>query len=167
MITRMVRFRSNEVLRLSTALAVLLLLAVQEKLCPWLAEDCAAAQAEPQSPAAPDPNSEEEEQPDALPPLSLAGVLPDAVPPRSSVDAGGVRLAPSKRRAAAILGSDDVDPGRAGSSLDRAAACTNIVDILLWPPLREARLPRAFGDVLVPRDPCLRTAISRTGPPIC
>jgi hypothetical protein len=72
--------RGERVVRLTCGLAVLLLAATQEKVCPWLEEvpdQAKSAAVHPAQPASSDDSESRE-----VPPPSLASTLPDVVAPR-------------------------------------------------------------------------------------
>ena len=161
MIRMMVSIPANKLLRGFAVLGILLLLAVQEKVCPWLAEDLAAPPGNPRQEPARDSN---EEEPQA-PPLTFASVLPDTVPPRSAATHGGVRLAPTKRRSQRIGDEDSLDGSRPTRAIERDGLGRSLVWVLPLDPTVAARPIPVFARLLVRIDPSLTTVITRTGPP--
>jgi len=72
--------RAERVVRLTCGLAVLLLAATQEKVCPWLEEVPVQAEHAAARPAQPESGDDSDSR--EVPPPSLASTLPDVVAPR-------------------------------------------------------------------------------------
>ena len=155
---------AQRVVRLTCGLGVFLLLASQEKVCPWL-EDVPVQSGRPAAqPDAENPAGESE--PAETPPPSLASTLPDVVAPRWPGRVP-IPLGPGARRgkpsATTISGSGDCDTGVT------IAWSTGAALPAVWePPLRPWRVPAracAGGQVTWPCQLAFLTTISPTGPP--
>lgn len=161
MIPGMVSIPATKLLRGFAVLGILLLLAVQEKVCPWLAEDLAEPPGIPRQESERDSNQDEPKPP----PLTFASVLPDTVPPRSAATHGGVRLAPTKHRSQRVGDEDALDGSRPSRALERDAFARTLIWVLPLDPTVHARPIPALARLLVCIDPSLTTVITRTGPP--
>lgn len=76
------RFSTADVLRIASGLSLLLLVATEEKVCPWLVSQPVESDAAPQPSKPPADPAEPEE----LPPLLAGNTLPDALAPRWGVE---------------------------------------------------------------------------------
>jgi hypothetical protein len=157
--------RAERVVRLTCGLAVLLLAATQEKVCPWLEE--VPAQAKPvatrpeQSEAGNDSNSRE------VPPPSLASTLPDVVAPRWPARA--LTTPPrqplrGKFARSTVSGRRDYE-GTGAGALDLDAARPSLWGV---PSRSSGAIDSVLegGQVIRAYQASFLTSISPTGPPV-
>jgi hypothetical protein len=156
--------RVDRVVRLTSGLAVLLLVATQEKVCPWLDEvppevQRAAARSEP------DKSADDPEAPE-VPLPSLASTLPDIVAPRWPARAAASAI-PGFVRGKAVPGTAD----RSGDYDTSVAPPWELSVAVPFPwqvPLRSSATADSVsvaGRVLLVLPGALLTSISPTGPP--
>lgn len=108
MILGMRRISPADLLRIASGLSLLLLVATEEKVCPWLVSAPAESDPAPQ-PAKPGPDAPE---PDELPPLLAGNTLPDALAPRWGVESVARNgTAPIIGAGAAVAAGTDGTPG--------------------------------------------------------
>ena len=157
----MVPIPVDKLLRGFAVLGILLLLAVQQKVCPWLAEDLAEPPGNPRQESEHDSDEDDRQ----TPPLTFASVLPDTVPPRSAATHGGVRLAPTKRGSQRVGDEDSLDGSRPTRAFEREGLGRHLAWVLSLDPTLHAQPVHAFARLLVRMDPSLTTVITRTGPP--
>ena len=178
MISRMSRFWADKFIRISGGLALLLLLAAEQKVCPSLMTppsgatspgsarelDDPAATRLPAGPAEPAPTDGEQSS-RKRPPLSLTSVLPDAVPAR--------RVGPLSRAALEeTFGRRYVTVARGPLNASEGAGVEWLPASTPAPPWRPESEPppilaadRPSAAVCSIRDPALETTLLRTGPP--
>jgi hypothetical protein len=154
--------RADRLVRLTSGLGVLLLVATQEKVCPWLEEvppeaRRAAARSEP------DQSADDPEAPE-VPPPSLASTLPDVVAPRWPARAAAPAIPGSLRSKSATADTS----GDCDTSDAPPWELSGAVPFPWHVPLRPSATADSVlvaGQVLFVLPGALLTSISPTGPP--
>ncbi|MGD8450488.1 MAG: hypothetical protein PVJ57_01600 [Phycisphaerae bacterium] len=161
------RVLADKLISIGGGVALLLLLAVQEKVCPQLLEPPAAPAksraATPATPAQPQtPEQDGSTEPEPIP-LTLTSVLPDAVPARWSGLPSRASVRDTAGWCSGVSARQPLLPpaSAAGPFVDLDA--TPFWRLAQWLPTPEGTLPR--GDAPPVRDPALHTVLTRTGPP--
>jgi hypothetical protein len=155
-------------LRLGAGLALLALVAVQEKVCPWLGPgltgdfsvQCSAGAAADGPLPGRNPDFPCPEAPSERPPLTLQAALPETYAPRlrAPVGARDAGAGPARKSVGAWTVTS-------ASGSDGWLAEPAVRSLRVWPdPLPSARLPRGAATARSSMIDRL-TAISRTGPP--
>ncbi|MBU0637920.1 MAG: hypothetical protein KKB50_03580 [Planctomycetes bacterium] len=157
----MVRFLTNDLMRITSGLGLLLLLAVQEKVCPWLS---APEEATPQVAQIEGPPTEDEESPKPEP-VTLAGALPDAMLGRWSwcSDAALAQISSAEYGGTVACGSRG--PARPAVALPPAAEPA--YRSLLGPLVPVGYATSTAARQLTPKNVAFGTSISTNGPPRC
>jgi hypothetical protein len=164
----MLTLRVVKWLRLSAGLGLLLLLAAQQKVCPWVFKvtgDKPTESAEAESaplPTAPDADSDADDA--RTNKRTLPHLLPDATAPRwpASAHQSTARQVTGARDG--VVSCGEREPSRDPRTFGHPACAV----VPPWLDLRAAWLERRVPIVTrstVHRDPALHSAINRTGPP--
>ena len=157
--------RAEGVVRLTCGLAVLLLAATQEKVCPWLEEVPDQAKQAAVRPAQPESGDDSDSR--EVPPPSLASTLPDVVAPRwpartlTSPPRQPLRGKFARSTVSGRCDYEGTDAGVWDLGAARAFACR-------VPPPSSVAIGSVLGGGQVIRAyqaSCL-TSISPTGPPV-
>lgn len=165
---RMLSFRLDKWLRVGAGLGLLLLLAAQEKVCPWawrLPESGARDSAEAPVPSPASSDAEDADSPERKDkPRVLPYLLPDATAPRWPAAWNQVTVRQTIGARDGVVSCGKRDPARQDKPDHSAAGC----DAASW----RRFLRTQHGDWAIPLaarvvvgDPAIRTSISRTGPP--
>jgi hypothetical protein len=144
----MLRLRADKWMRVGAGFGFVLLLAVQEKVCPWLT-----------TPPAPAPQNSDSQPGQKKSRPVLPVILPDTAAPRlqnagtpgPSITARDGVVSCGQQSPTTPPSADVPAPASAGwRQLQTPAACATAPLTLRWE---------------TPRDPAVRTALRRTGPP--
>ena len=173
----MLKTWADKLVRISAGVALLLLLAAEEKVCPWLlvpptqpdaSQGAVDAGTLPEAPL-PGDDTAGDQSPDesSRRPLSLSGLFPDVVPARrtSNVDRAAFEEAIGRREGTVACGPLHVTHGAdqfAPPALTRPIAAWRAA--LLPQPLLGAAVAR--DGLRTIRDPAIQTILLQTGPPL-
>jgi hypothetical protein len=157
--------RAEGVIRLTCGLAVLLLAATQEKVCPWLEE--VPVQAKPAALDPAQPESSDDSDSREVPPPSLASTVPDVVAPRwpaRALTSPPRQPLRGKLTRSTVSGRRDYEgPNGKGWDLDAAGAVAREA------PLRPSEAIESVtsdGQVIYAYPAGFLTSILPTGPPV-
>jgi hypothetical protein len=149
------RISPADLLRIASGLSLLLLVATEEKVCPWLVSEPLESDSAPQPT---EPTGDPAEPPE-LPPLLAGNTLPDALAPRWGVETV------ARNSTAPIIGSGAAVPsGDDGAPREPAPIAAATVPAPRRTPLGTAEQTcTAFDDAGPPA--ALLSSITPTGPP--
>lgn len=156
--------RVDKWMRVGAGFGLLLLLAAQEKVCPWLLAP--PSESDPNAAAPQPPQPDGDEGPGKRGAKRLPYVLPDATAPRWPAAWNQTTLRQTTGWHDGVVSCGQRDPSAGGSAPVQGTRPDRWAWHCFLQPVQPRGLIERLDSAVTPTDPAVRTSISRTGPPL-